>query len=115
MINVSTRFGGTEEEEEDGSDDEAQALRSSEDSINQGPWGLAAYAYYFWSGATDQVRPISFDQKLFLHLHLDICSNDDFKMEYIILFPERSIHKVLVCLHGCVEQPLEPPFNGNNS
>ena len=64
MINVSTRFGGTEEEEEDGSDDEAQALRSSEDSINQGPWGLAAYAYYFWSGATDQVRPLSFDQKL---------------------------------------------------
>ena len=57
MINVSTRFGGTEEEEEDGSEDEAQALRSSEDSINQGPWGLAAYAYYFWSGATDQVRP----------------------------------------------------------
>ena len=56
MINVSTRFGGTEEEEEDGSDDEAQALRSSEDSINQGPWGLDAYAYYFWSVATDQVR-----------------------------------------------------------
>merc|ERR1711962_1652331 len=51
---VGARFGGTEEEEEDGSDDEAQALRSSEDSINQGPWGLAAYAYYFWSGATDQ-------------------------------------------------------------
>merc|ERR1712193_190798 len=41
---VGARFGGTEEEEEDG----------SEDSINQGPWGLAAYAYYFWSGATDQ-------------------------------------------------------------
>ena len=71
MINVSTRFGGTEEEEDDGPDDEAQALRSSEDSINQGPWGLAAYAYYFWSGATDQVSHISFDQKLFLHLHLD--------------------------------------------
>jgi len=51
---VGARFGGTEEEEEDSSDDEAQALRSSEDSINQGPWGLAAYAYYFWSGATDQ-------------------------------------------------------------
>merc|ERR1719462_720355 len=51
---VGARFGGTEEEEEDVSDDEAQALRSSEDSINQGPWGLAAYAYYFWSGATDQ-------------------------------------------------------------
>merc|ERR1712013_466084 len=31
-----------------------QGWRSSEDSINQGPWGLAAYAYYFWSGATDQ-------------------------------------------------------------
>jgi len=51
---VGARFGGTEEGVDDGSDDEAQALRSSEDSINQGPWGLAAYAYYFWSGATDQ-------------------------------------------------------------
>merc|ERR1719268_682991 len=51
---VGARFGGTEEEEDDGSEGEAQALRSSEDSINQGPWGLAAYAYYFWSGATDQ-------------------------------------------------------------
>ena len=112
MINVSTRFGGTEEEEDDGSDDEAQALRSSEDSINQGPWGLAAYAYYFWSGATDQVRPLSFDQN-------SACRNDPFaihcEMEYIILFPERPVHKVLVCLHECLEQPLEPPFNGNNS
>ena len=109
-----SRFGGADRDDE-GSEAGAEDDSEVEDSIDQGPWGLAAYAYYFWSGATDQVRPISFDQKLFLHLHLDICSNDDFKMEYIILFPERSIHKVLVCLHECVEQPLEPPFNGNNS
>ena len=105
MISVSTRFGGTEEEEEDGSEDEAQALRSSEDSINQGPWGLAAYAYYFWSGATDQVRPISFNQKLCIYWNDPFSIH--FEMEYIILFPERPVHKVLVCLHECLEQPLE--------
>ena len=90
MINVSTRFGGTEEEEDDGSDDEAQALRSSEDSINQGPWGLAAYAYYFWSGATDQVSQISFDQKLFLHLHQDICSKDMMILKWSTSFCSQS-------------------------
>ena len=42
------RFGGPEGGEEGGSG-------GDEDSIDQGPWGLAAYAYYWWSGATGQV------------------------------------------------------------
>ena len=46
------RFGGSEGGEEGGSAGDDAGV---EDSIDQGPWGLAAYAYYWWSGATDQV------------------------------------------------------------
>ena len=46
------RFGGAEGGEEGGSGGDDAGV---EDSIDQGPWGLAAYAYYWWSGATGQV------------------------------------------------------------
>ena len=46
------RFGGAEGGEEGGSGGDDAGV---EDSIDQGPWGLAAYDYYWWSGATDQV------------------------------------------------------------
>merc|ERR1711990_193308 len=48
---VGARFGGADRGDEGsgaGVEDEV------EDSIDQGPWGLAAYAYYWWSGATGQ-------------------------------------------------------------
>ena len=50
-----SRFGGADrddERSEAGGEDESEV----EDSIDQGPWGLAAYAYYLWSGATGQVK-----------------------------------------------------------
>ena len=46
------RFGGSEGGEGGGSAGDDAGV---EDSIDQGPWGLAAYAYYWWSGATGQV------------------------------------------------------------
>ena len=49
-----SRFGGADRGDEgSGAGGEAGEV---EDSIDQGPWGLAAYAYYWWSGATGQVR-----------------------------------------------------------
>ena len=48
LLMTMFRFGGAEGGEEGGS-------AGDEDSIDQGPWGLAAYAYYWWSGATGQV------------------------------------------------------------
>ena len=50
-IVILSRFGGADRGEE-GSGAEVE---EGEDSIDQGPWGLAAYAYYWWSGATGQV------------------------------------------------------------
>jgi len=47
---VGARFGGADRGEE-GS---GAGVEEGEDSIDQGPWGLAAYAYYWWSGATGQ-------------------------------------------------------------
>ena len=49
------RFGGADRGDE-GSGAGGEDLEEVEDSIDQGPWGLAAYAYYWWSGATGQVR-----------------------------------------------------------
>lgn len=49
---VGARFGGADRGEE-GSGAEV------EDSIDQGPWGLAAYGYYWWSGATGQTDRFS--------------------------------------------------------
>ena len=43
-----SRFGGADRDDEGsgaGGEDESEV----EDSIDQGPWGLAAYAYYWWS------------------------------------------------------------------
>lgn len=53
---VGARFGGAEGGEEGGSAGDDAGV---EDSIDQGPWGLAAYAYYWWSGATDQTDRFS--------------------------------------------------------
>jgi len=53
---VGARFGGAEGGEEGGSAGDDAGV---EDSIDQGPWGLAAYAYYWWSGATGQTDRFS--------------------------------------------------------
>merc|ERR1712001_475338 len=53
---VGARFGGAEGGEAGGSGGEDASV---EDSIDQGPWGLAAYAYYWWSGATGQTDQFS--------------------------------------------------------
>merc|ERR1711936_1076800 len=53
---VGARFGGSEGGEEGGSAGDDAGV---EDSIDQGPWGLAAYTYYWWSGATDQTDRFS--------------------------------------------------------
>merc|ERR1719249_255639 len=50
---VGARFGGADRGDE-GSAAGGEGLEEAEDSIDQGPWGLAAYAYYWWSGATGQ-------------------------------------------------------------
>merc|ERR1711971_1487542 len=47
---VGARFGGSDRGEEGSGAGEEEG----EDSIEQGPWGLAAYAFYWWSGATGQ-------------------------------------------------------------
>ena len=47
------RFGGADRGD-DGSGAGGEG-GEVEDSIDQGPWGLAAYAFYWWSGATGQV------------------------------------------------------------
>ena len=52
LLMTMFRFGGAEGGEEGGSGGDDAGV---EDSIDQGPWGLAAYAYYWWSGATGQV------------------------------------------------------------
>ena len=52
---MMSRFGGADRGDE-GSGAGGEGLEEAEDSIDQGPWGLAAYAYYWWSGATGQVR-----------------------------------------------------------
>ena len=52
---MMSRFGGADRGDE-GSGAGGEDLEEVEDSIDQGPWGLAAYAYYWWSGATGQVR-----------------------------------------------------------
>jgi hypothetical protein len=51
---VGARFGGA-----DRGDEGSEAGGEVEDSIDQGPWGLAAYAYYWWSGATGQTDRFS--------------------------------------------------------
>jgi len=51
---VGARFGGA-----DSGDEGSEAGGEVEDSIDQGPWGLAAYAYYWWSGATGQTDRFS--------------------------------------------------------
>ena len=55
-----SRFGGA-----DSGDEGSEAGGEVEDSIDQGPWGLAAYAYYWWSGATGQVRLFRICQDMF--------------------------------------------------
>merc|ERR1712198_658123 len=50
---VGARFGSADRGDE-GSGAGGEGLEEAEDSIDQGPWGLAAYAYYWWSGATGQ-------------------------------------------------------------
>merc|ERR1712130_683783 len=55
---VGARFGGADRDDGGsgaGGEDESEV----EDSIDQGPWGLAAYAYYWWSGATGQTDRFS--------------------------------------------------------
>ena len=82
-----SRFGGADRDDEGsgaGGEDESEV----EDSIDQGPWGLAAYAYYWWSGATGQV-------KIFQNLP-----------RYHLFHSDRSLLKILVRLHGCLEQLL---------
>ena len=68
---MMSRFGGADRGDE-GSGAGGEGLEEAEDSIDQGPWGLAAYAYYWWSGATGQVEI------------LGICKN-------IKIFPLRTI------------------------
>merc|ERR1712226_1242728 len=57
---VGARFGGAEGGGSAGDD------AGVEDSIDQGPWGLAAYAYYWWSGATGQTDRFSRSWSAFL-------------------------------------------------
>jgi len=52
-IIIMPRFGGADRGDE-GSGAGVEDEEEVEDSIDQGPWGLAAYAYYWWSGATGQ-------------------------------------------------------------
>ena len=58
-----SRFGGADRGDE-GSGAGGEGLEGAEDSIDQGPWGLAAYAYYWWSGATGQVRILGICQNI---------------------------------------------------
>merc|ERR1711955_125298 len=55
---VVARFGGADRDDE-GSEADGEDDGEVEDSIDQGPWGLAAYAYYLWSGATGQTDRFS--------------------------------------------------------
>merc|ERR1712142_405360 len=55
---VGARFGGADRDDE-GSEAGGEDDSEVEDSIDQGPWGLAAYAYYLWSGATGQTDRFS--------------------------------------------------------
>merc|ERR1719400_2310060 len=54
---VGARFGGADRGD-DGSGAGGEG-GEDEDSIDQGPWGLAAYAFYWWSGATGQTDRFS--------------------------------------------------------
>ena len=68
---MMSRFDGADRGDE-GSGAGGEGLEEAEDSIDQGPWGLAAYAYYWWSGATGQVGILTIRQK-----YLDFPTQND--------------------------------------
>ena len=72
LNNAMSRFGGA-----DSGDEGSEAGGEVEDSIDQGPWGLAAYAYYWWSGATGQVRLFRICQAMFQPFSLRPIASQD--------------------------------------